>query len=234
MCGAGKQYVHENNYIDNEPSSRVSTGWFSYESGVMKLMNCRIIPKMSVLENSKMGQYNIQQEFLHKFKNALSSQGAPYKVLAETMQTCEPLIQFNNLVNQHKFDPEYLLSHAGHHIKDSSLISTKLFKCTNEGDIVHEGDHVHNFHSHRLACHGGDNGLDRKDVKKVAKLAQKWMCNYKNEKELKQKGQAIPTVEMNHYFRSKMPDYQILEKPNPEVVICPVTQRNLQTLSHFT
>lgn len=60
MCGAGKQYIHENNYIDNEPTARVSTGWFSYESGIVKLTDFRIVTKMSVLEDSKMGDWNIQ------------------------------------------------------------------------------------------------------------------------------------------------------------------------------
>jgi len=55
MRGSGKSYEHENNYIANQPTSKVSTGWFSYEHGTTTLEDFKILPIMSTL-------FNIRQE----------------------------------------------------------------------------------------------------------------------------------------------------------------------------
>lgn len=48
MTGAGKIYQHDNAYVDNEPISRITTGYFSYEYGRCRAVDFVVKRKFSV------------------------------------------------------------------------------------------------------------------------------------------------------------------------------------------
>jgi len=58
MTGAGKSYCHENNYVDNQPTSRVTTGFFSYEFGITSLSRLRIVAKSSACRAARLASVN--------------------------------------------------------------------------------------------------------------------------------------------------------------------------------
>lgn len=57
---------------------------------------------------------------------------------------------------------------------------------------------------------------------------------YKKEAVQKIKNPLITKVKMHSFYRNKLPDKNILLDPNPSVVKCPTTQRNLIKLAAFS
>ncbi len=85
MTGAGKSYCHENNYVDNQPTSRVTTGFFSYEFGVTSLSRLRIVAKSSACHAAKLASVNPQEEWFARYRASLFEGHAPQKALAASM-----------------------------------------------------------------------------------------------------------------------------------------------------
>lgn len=64
--------------------------------------------------------------------------------------------------------------------------------------------------------------------------SERWMAQYKKEAVQKIKYPLIRKVKMLSYYRNKLPDKNILLDPNPTVVKCPTTERNLIKLAAFS
>jgi len=237
MTGAGKQYEHENNYIVNQPTAKVATGWFSYEFGSALANDFRIDPIMSTRHNASFGHVDPQEEYFRDFKKSLSLGGAPQKTLASTMPHFKARVDFKNVISnaplKHLKDIE---EKQGHLVADPSLYrrigGTRVIA---RDEIGRAGVRKTDHHRHKLACHG-IRKHDRKEVPSMAKCAktQKWMADYqKGPKTRREKGPLSQEVAMKDYFRTKMPDSDVLLNPNPEVVTCETTRENLRILDKF-
>lgn len=85
MTGAGKVYEHENTYVDNEPISRLTTGFFSYEYGRCFARDFVVKRKMSVgLHDQRYP--NVQDEMFQNYRSKLANGTNPMQILASTIE----------------------------------------------------------------------------------------------------------------------------------------------------
>jgi len=235
MTGAGKSYCHENNYVDNQPTSRVTTGFFSYEFGVTSLSRLKIVAKSSACQAARLASVNPQEEWFARYRASLFEGHAPQKALAASMPahrvetTVEGALR-QSIQGGHE-SAEHVAEHLGHTLLDPPQVSRRLAaqEVSSVSSEVVRVDRVR----HRLACHGDRHA--RKDVQEMARpLIQDWMGDCEVEKKTRELAVgAIETVEMVDYYRHKKPDPTLLLEPHPEVVICKTTRRNLEALVAF-
>lgn len=64
--------------------------------------------------------------------------------------------------------------------------------------------------------------------------AKMWMADFQKEpKQRREKGPLVREIPMGDYFRTKMHVSDVLLNPNPEVIQCPATKKNLVQMDHF-
>jgi len=167
------------------------------------------------------------------------------KTLASTL----PEHHVNKTIVEVLADPHHCDTHAGiqrnigHLLVDPSKAAPNPWL---EGKIIDRTDCVAYYLEakvaksdrirHPLACHGNDEPHHRKEVREMAKRVKvkKWMTDFKKDPKIKrEKGPMVEEKPMDTYYRSKLPNSEILSNPHPEVVVDEETRRNLVKLDTF-
>jgi len=168
MTGAGKSYCHENNYVDNQPTSRVATGWFSYEFGVTSLSRLRIVAKLSACRAAQLSAVNPQEEWFARYRASLFEGHAPQKALAASMPAhrVKTTVQeaLRQSIREGHESPRHVAEHLGHVLLDPQKVSRCLV--AQEAPNARNDDIRVDRVRHRLACHGDSHA--RKDIQEMA------------------------------------------------------------------